>query len=322
LPWYILCARRNPDFFRIFIIEHNFKRYLTPEFQHIQPFWYYGPVLLIELLPWAAIAAGAFLGQCLDKSRFQIDTKTHFLLSWALFCIVFFSASKSKLPGYVLPALPAVVFLVAVAISSSKRILSQGSIAGAMTAGVVFSAIGLLPIAVASRRNSFIVLPVVGAFFGALGIANLFVALALRRRTSSNLLTILQLLAITPILLLFSEVRNAVNHHWFWAKSPRNVASLLIREDIPVKHLSTFHLRRDTQFALSFYLHSEINAWESNKMVDGFVLTDGRSCKQLNVPLNCREVWDRRDLGDSIWSLLRITPANSPDGTSGRGQMH
>ncbi len=31
-----LCPR-NPDFFRIFIIEHNFKRFLTPEFQHIQP---------------------------------------------------------------------------------------------------------------------------------------------------------------------------------------------------------------------------------------------------------------------------------------------
>src|SRR6266851_5567589 len=45
LPWYILCARRNPDFFRIFIIEHNFKRFLTPEFQHIQPFWFYVPVL-------------------------------------------------------------------------------------------------------------------------------------------------------------------------------------------------------------------------------------------------------------------------------------
>ena len=43
LPWYILCARRNPDFFRIFIIEHNFKRFLTPEFQHIQPFWFYIP---------------------------------------------------------------------------------------------------------------------------------------------------------------------------------------------------------------------------------------------------------------------------------------
>ena len=51
LPWYVICARRNPDFFRIFIIEHNFKRYLTPEFQHVQPFWYYVPVLLVAFLP-------------------------------------------------------------------------------------------------------------------------------------------------------------------------------------------------------------------------------------------------------------------------------
>src|SRR5205807_3306049 len=55
LPWYILCARRNPDFFRVFIIEHNFKRFLTPEFQHLQPFWYYLPVLLIAFLPWIAL---------------------------------------------------------------------------------------------------------------------------------------------------------------------------------------------------------------------------------------------------------------------------
>jgi 4-amino-4-deoxy-L-arabinose transferase-like glycosyltransferase len=47
LPWYILCARRNPDFFRAFIIEHNFNRFLTPQFQHIQPFWFYVPILLI-----------------------------------------------------------------------------------------------------------------------------------------------------------------------------------------------------------------------------------------------------------------------------------
>src|SRR5438270_6320504 len=55
LPWYILCAHRNPDFFRIFIIEHNFQRYLTPGFQHIQPFWFYVPVLLVAFLPWIGI---------------------------------------------------------------------------------------------------------------------------------------------------------------------------------------------------------------------------------------------------------------------------
>src|SRR5262249_52516290 len=52
LPWYVLCSRRNPEFFRVFIIEHNFKRFLTPEFQHIQPFWFYIPIILIALFPW------------------------------------------------------------------------------------------------------------------------------------------------------------------------------------------------------------------------------------------------------------------------------
>ncbi len=52
LPWYVLCAIRNPDFLRVFILEHNFKRFLTPEFQHIQPFWYYGGIVLIAFLPW------------------------------------------------------------------------------------------------------------------------------------------------------------------------------------------------------------------------------------------------------------------------------
>src|SRR5260221_5297665 len=53
LPWDILCVRRNPDIFRIFIIEHTFKRYLTPEFQHIPTVWVYLPILLAACLPWS-----------------------------------------------------------------------------------------------------------------------------------------------------------------------------------------------------------------------------------------------------------------------------
>ena len=34
LPWYILCALRNPDFLRDFLWHHNFERYLTPVFEH------------------------------------------------------------------------------------------------------------------------------------------------------------------------------------------------------------------------------------------------------------------------------------------------
>jgi 4-amino-4-deoxy-L-arabinose transferase-like glycosyltransferase len=45
LPWYVVCARRNPDFLHVFIFQHNFERYLTPLFQHQQPFWFFGPLL-------------------------------------------------------------------------------------------------------------------------------------------------------------------------------------------------------------------------------------------------------------------------------------
>src|SRR5882724_8595575 len=119
LPWYILCARRNPDFFRIFIIEHNFKRYLTPEFQHLQPFWYYVPVLLIAFLPWVAIFLWSLVRGAANLWRSRsASASTLLFLCWAGFCVLFFSISKSKLPGYILPAFPAIGLLISRALVS------------------------------------------------------------------------------------------------------------------------------------------------------------------------------------------------------------
>jgi 4-amino-4-deoxy-L-arabinose transferase-like glycosyltransferase len=106
LPWYILCARRNPEFFRIFIIEHNFRRYLTPEFQHIQPVWFYIPILLVAFLPWTA----GMLASLVDsRSRCSLNA---FFLGCGLFPILFFTMSRSKLPGYILPAVPPLAWLL------------------------------------------------------------------------------------------------------------------------------------------------------------------------------------------------------------------
>jgi 4-amino-4-deoxy-L-arabinose transferase-like glycosyltransferase len=107
LPWYILCARRNPDFFRIFIIEHNFKRFLTPEFQHIQPFWFYLPVLLAAFLPWTVGMLAALVD---SRSRSPLNA---FFFSFGLFPVLFFTISRSKLPGYILPAVPPLAWLLA-----------------------------------------------------------------------------------------------------------------------------------------------------------------------------------------------------------------
>jgi 4-amino-4-deoxy-L-arabinose transferase-like glycosyltransferase len=117
LPWYVLCAMRNPDFLRVFILEHNFKRFLTPEFQHIQPFWYYAGILLIALLPWTPALLWAIVTGTRSLLRgARLSAMSCFLLSWASFCLVFFTISRSKLPGYILPAIPAIGLLLARAI--------------------------------------------------------------------------------------------------------------------------------------------------------------------------------------------------------------
>src|SRR5438874_2168264 len=134
LPWYVLCARRNPDFFRVFIIEHNFKRYLTPEFQHIQPFWFYIPILLIAFLPWSFVVCTAVVAGSLEFWRTRrLRPLSCLILCWSLFCIIFFSISKSKLPGYVLPAVPAIALLFAHGISGTNwfgRKLARNSLIG------------------------------------------------------------------------------------------------------------------------------------------------------------------------------------------------
>src|SRR5215470_902147 len=80
LPWYVICARRNPDFLRIFIIEHNFKRYLTPEFQHIQPFWYYAEIILLAFLPWAGVFLWSLIVGAQSARNGKLSPPTLFLL--------------------------------------------------------------------------------------------------------------------------------------------------------------------------------------------------------------------------------------------------
>ena len=52
LPWYVAVQVRNPDFFRVFILEHNLARFGKDVYHHRQPFWFYIPVLLLSLMPW------------------------------------------------------------------------------------------------------------------------------------------------------------------------------------------------------------------------------------------------------------------------------
>ncbi len=319
LPWYILCARRNPDFFRVFIIEHNFKRYLTPEFQHIQPFWYYLPVLSIALLPWFAVALGTLAGWALKKFTFSLRHATFYFLGWGLFCLVFFSTSKSKLPGYILPGFPAVMLLCSVAISSAQSILRKPIKIVCAIAGLLFVVAGLF-VAISRRFPDKLMAfePFAVVLVLAVGVANLLLAAALQMRSKSVPHVTLTILSVAQILLLINGMNLVATRTEFFETAPGGMASVLARWGVPEASLRTLGLKRDTQYALNFYLHREIRDWRDDPIEDGYVLSNGLYCDQIDHRFNCEDLWGRIDFASGAWALLRITPRASAPAGSGQ----
>lgn len=113
LPWYVLVQLRNPQFFHFFIVEHNLARFSTNMFHHPEPFWYYIPVTLLAWVPWAVFVAAALVWAIRSFRQPDVDPLNIFLVIWIAVVVVFFSISESKLPGYVLPAMPPGIVLLA-----------------------------------------------------------------------------------------------------------------------------------------------------------------------------------------------------------------
>jgi 4-amino-4-deoxy-L-arabinose transferase-like glycosyltransferase len=255
LPWYILVARRNPDFFRIFIIEHNFRRYLTPEFQHIQPFWFYIPIFLVGIFPWLFWVASA-VGVVRSK-----DVDNRFVLlcvGWTLFPLLFFSTSQSKLPGYILPCIPPAVFLIARSVRAWQRYNPKSAlIAGALT-GLIFACEAIwLVFSVKIASHSWpVVLQVswaqIVSYVLATGLGGLLVvAMAIRHRIENA-----ALIAVGVVVLILLIGQNSLLPRLDGIVSPRLLAQDVQSSSRPVY---TLGMPRAWQYGLSFYLKREIS---------------------------------------------------------------
>ncbi len=110
VPWYLLCYLKNGDVFvKVFLVRHNLQRFTSSEtLLHGQPWWFYLPVLVAGLIPWAPLMALSARPAALR------DPRKRFLLAWVVWGMVFFSMAANKLPAYVLPLLPACAVLMAV----------------------------------------------------------------------------------------------------------------------------------------------------------------------------------------------------------------
>ncbi len=111
LPWFIGLSLQHPDFPYYGLVEESFHRFTTTTFHRTQPFYFYALIVAGLFLPWSFLLPEA--GVAAWKNRASMSSADRLCLVWAVVVVVFFSLSKSKLPGYILTATVASGILLA-----------------------------------------------------------------------------------------------------------------------------------------------------------------------------------------------------------------
>jgi len=277
LPWYILCALRNPEFVQVFLISHNVDRFLTPVFHHQQPFWYFGLVMLLGLAPWtAAIVATLQEAITTVTRRTWAGSPSMFFASWVLFPVAFFSLSQSKLPGYVLPAVPAAALLMARALDVALRRNTRGvrtlglgtaAVLGAMTVTFIVApgvtSVGLEAGAVRSLAGILGVAALAAGYVGNRGQLRATVAVT----AMGVSLTLWQLNAM-----LFPQLDPLISTR----AVARDAADLA--DGGPVH---AYELHPAWHFGLEYYLGRRVPEWNSQAQGGSVVVTTDRGMQAM-----------------------------------------
>ena len=279
LPWYIAVQRRNPTFLKIFFLQHNLERFATNRFEHYQPFWYYIPVMLLGLTPWAVIAVTAFvdaIGRSVNewkvrRAKFLYighfragDAFPEFLVLWATVVIVFFSFSESKLPGYILPALPPLTILAG---DYLNRIRTRGlkpwllwlhaGLTGGLTMFVLLMPLHFNRPEAIPPRIAIIAASLVGVA------AMVFILITVARFGLKRL----RIATMTPMIVLLLYMFGVGPFFGLgpWPNTKRNInlmdmtfssrplAQILDQIDPPSGLIAEWRVRREVQYGVSFY---------------------------------------------------------------------
>lgn len=116
VPWFVLAGRQYPGLWGYLFGVQQFARYTGGGFNNQQPWWFYLAALAVLLLPWSIFVLFEALAG-IRKARAAIKEEAKPLRSlawiWLLAILVFFTLPRSKLIGYILPALPPLALLAA-----------------------------------------------------------------------------------------------------------------------------------------------------------------------------------------------------------------
>jgi len=323
LPWFVAVQHQNPTFFREFFLEHNLERFATDRYQHVQPPWYYLIVVVLAMMPWTVIAVRALVdGVQTSVAEWRLrrasickrppnrpgDAFPEFLVLWALIPIVFFSFSKSKLPGYILPSIPPIAILTGDYLYRRRAGLNRWVLLGhAVLCGIMTMFALLLPWFVVHgvqppppRALAVSALAALGAALLILIVVNWFGVARLRLVTTGVLVVLVVFLyGAGPVFGIPQiEATKRVIHLLDRAYSARPLADHLASIAPADETVAVFRVRRDMEYGLSFYRNHEVVNYEQSGVPEGqhllVVRVAGRGGADLHSPAALDEYLEGR----------------------------
>jgi 4-amino-4-deoxy-L-arabinose transferase-like glycosyltransferase len=264
LPWYFAVQMRNPQFFREFIVEQNLGRFSENLYHHTEPIWYYLPVTALGLVPWTVFVIAAFVRQVHlwwaerrlggvsegdSENRFGV-----FACCWLMVPVLFFSISQSKLPGYILPAIPAGGLLLADYLrqhlgqrDSESAAMGLVVLHALLAGGLIIPALLIAYLVTQHRllggRPMLVALAV--AFVLCAGIA-----LTLVRKGG---LRLLRFVTLIPVVLTVGAVLRLGAVSLDQTLSARPLALEIAAIETHPLPLAVYHVRRELEYGLTFY---------------------------------------------------------------------
>jgi 4-amino-4-deoxy-L-arabinose transferase-like glycosyltransferase len=124
-PWYVwVGVETKGQWLRGFFWDHNVIRFSRTMENHSGGYYYYAVALLVGFAPWSVFFGPAAWGVARDSDTGdggKDRAAVRFLLCWIAIYFLAFSAARTKLPNYVLPAYPAVALLTGRALDRWRR---------------------------------------------------------------------------------------------------------------------------------------------------------------------------------------------------------
>jgi hypothetical protein len=240
--------------------------------------------MLLALMPWTVIAARALIdGIQTSVAEWRLrrsrqgkplptrpgDAFPEFLVLWALIPVVFFSFSESKLPGYILPAIPPITILTGDYLFRRRApglnwwlLLGHAAVCGTLTMTVM-----LLPWFVVHGASLPPAHALTAAALAALG-AGLLILIVTKGFGVAQIRPATCWILVVLLLFLYGvgpffgipgiPSTKRVIHLLDRSYSARPLADKLAQMEPAGETVAVFHVRRDVEYGLSFYRDHEV----------------------------------------------------------------